>query len=114
MIAAVHQLLLKHFPQCFTTNMSSDSSVDSPSLLTSSSSDGATGAWAGTRFSAAARRSSTGSKHSSRHPSTGKHSSDAAALSAGFAKLSVAPCNKGSDVSPCGKGKTNRGVKALV
>jgi hypothetical protein len=42
----------------------------------------------------------------------GKHSSDAAALSAHFANLSVAPCNKG--VSPCSNGTKNRRVKALV
>ncbi len=113
-IVAVHQLLLKRFPQRFTINMSSDSSVRSPSSSASSSSDGATGARAGTRFLAAARRSLTGGNHSSRRSSTGKHSLDAATLSAGFVKLSVVPRNKGSDVSPCGKGKTNRGVKALV
>jgi hypothetical protein len=75
-IAAIHQLLQEHFPDHFINIMSSDSSLDSPSSSSSSSFDGATPARARTT----ARRSS----------------SDRAALSVGFAQLSVAHHNKHS------------------
>jgi hypothetical protein len=101
-IAAVHQLLQKCFPNRFTTIMSSDSSppIDSPSS-SSSFSDGATRARACSRLKTARRSSSD------------KKSSNAAALSVGFAQLSVAHhCNKHS---PC-NGKPAAAVinKALV
>ena len=92
-IAATHQYLQNHFPERFTTSMSSSESsppIDSPSLSSSSSFDGTTPA----RDRKTARRSSSDKK--------------TAALSVGFAQLSVARHNKHSP--PC-KPVTN---KALV
>ena len=104
-IAAVHhQLLQKRFPNRFTTIMSSDSSppIESPSSSSSSSfSDGATCARACSHLTTARRSLSD------------KKSSNAAALSVGFAQLSVAHhCNKHS---PCnGKPAATDINKALV
>jgi hypothetical protein len=88
-IAATHQYLQKRFPERFTTRMSSSESsppIDSPSSSSSSSFDGATPA----RDRTTARRSS---------------SDKTAALSVGFAQLSVALHNKRSP--PC-KPATNK------
>jgi hypothetical protein len=90
-IAATHQYLQKRFPERFTASMSSSESshpIDSPSSSSSSSSsfDGATPA-----------RDRTTARHSS--------SDKTAALSVGFAQLSVALHNKRSP--PC-KPATNK------
>ena len=98
-IAAIHFYLLEHYPERFVMSLS-DSFFDSPSSSPSSFPDGAARARAGMTLPAP------------RCSLAGKHSSDAAALSAHFANLSVAPCNKG--VSPCSNGTKNRRVKALV
>ena len=89
-IAATHQYLQKRCPERFTTSMSSSESsppIDSPSLSSSSSFDGAT---TPARDRTTARRSS---------------SDKTAALSVGFAQLSVARHNKRS---PPRKPATNK------
>jgi hypothetical protein len=98
-IADIHNYLLEHYPERFVMS-SSDSFFGSSSSLPSSLSDGVARARAGTTLPAPKRSLAS------------KHSSDAAALSAHFANLTVAPCNKG--VSPCSNSKKNRRVKALV